>query len=158
IEAIERDVILPALHERQGSPSTSGRPLAPSPRFTESSLRSVSIPAELPIGLAIRAVRSSELAVRSPAFSNASHSSRQQRSSRLRPVPAMDSSSTGATSEPPRSRTTTLSLHALVSENTDLVYRALRRAGIDGAAADDAAQEVFMVVSRRIAVVESGKE
>ena len=39
-----------------------------------------------------------------------------------------------------------------------LVWRSLRRLGVHPAAVDDAAQEVFVVASRRLAAIEPGKE
>jgi RNA polymerase sigma-70 factor (ECF subfamily) len=48
--------------------------------------------------------------------------------------------------------------HALVHEHCAFVWRTLRRFGVEAANADDAAQEVFMVLSTKLADVEPGKE
>lgn len=53
---------------------------------------------------------------------------------------------------------TPLALEAVIAEHTDLVFRSLRRAGLDTASAEDGAQQVFMVAARKIASIESGKE
>jgi RNA polymerase sigma-70 factor (ECF subfamily) len=46
----------------------------------------------------------------------------------------------------------------LFQEQFDFVWRSLRRLGVPPALVDDAAQEVFMVASRRLAAIEAGKE
>ena len=47
---------------------------------------------------------------------------------------------------------------ALVGEHYDFVWRTLRRLGMGEADADDAAQQVFMVASRRVDAIRSGSE
>lgn len=49
-------------------------------------------------------------------------------------------------------------LSSLFHEHFELVWRALRRLGVPPASVDDVAQEVFVVVSRKLAVIEVGKE
>lgn len=49
-------------------------------------------------------------------------------------------------------------LRALFDAHFDFVWRSVRRLGVDAGAADDAAQEVFVVASRRLDDVEPGKE
>jgi RNA polymerase sigma-70 factor (ECF subfamily) len=46
----------------------------------------------------------------------------------------------------------------LFDEHFDFVWRSLRRLGVAPASVDDAAQEVFVVASRRLAAIEVGKE
>ena len=46
----------------------------------------------------------------------------------------------------------------LFEEHFDFVWRSLRRLGVAQGAVDDAAQEVFVVASRRLAAIEIGKE
>jgi RNA polymerase sigma-70 factor (ECF subfamily) len=55
---------------------------------------------------------------------------------------------------------TTHDIGSLVEEHTDFVFRSLRRAGLDVGAAEDAAQQVFLIASRRIALrkLAAGKE
>jgi RNA polymerase sigma-70 factor, ECF subfamily len=47
---------------------------------------------------------------------------------------------------------------AMFQEHFGFVWRQLRRLGVPPAAIDDAAQEVFMVAQRRLAIIELGKE
>jgi RNA polymerase sigma-70 factor (ECF subfamily) len=47
---------------------------------------------------------------------------------------------------------------ALVRDHFDFVWRSLRRQGLPAEAADDAAQQVFLIASRRIADIEVGAE
>lgn len=49
-------------------------------------------------------------------------------------------------------------LRLLVDDHFDLVWRSLRRFGVPEADTDDAAQEVFVVLSRRLNDVEAGAE
>jgi RNA polymerase sigma-70 factor (ECF subfamily) len=49
-------------------------------------------------------------------------------------------------------------LRAMVGEHFDAVWRALRRLGVVEASADDAAQEVFLVASRRLDEIVVGRE
>ena len=49
-------------------------------------------------------------------------------------------------------------LRRAFDENFAFVWRFLRRMGLSGADADDAAQQVFVVLSRRLSEVETGKE
>lgn len=53
---------------------------------------------------------------------------------------------------------TTLDLATLVVDQKDFVYRSLRRSGLDAAAAEDAAQQVFLIASRKLDVITIGKE
>lgn len=46
----------------------------------------------------------------------------------------------------------------MLRDHFDAVWKALRRLGVDEAAADDAAQEVFIVAARRLGEVEVGRE
>jgi RNA polymerase sigma-70 factor, ECF subfamily len=47
---------------------------------------------------------------------------------------------------------------ALVQTEVDFVWRLLRRVGLSRPDADDAAQQVFLVASRRLQVLQAGKE
>jgi RNA polymerase sigma-70 factor (ECF subfamily) len=47
---------------------------------------------------------------------------------------------------------------AIVDENFDAVWRALRRLGVVEASADDAAQQVFLVAARRLEEIVAGRE
>jgi RNA polymerase sigma-70 factor (ECF subfamily) len=49
-------------------------------------------------------------------------------------------------------------VHSMVNRYFETVWRALRRLGVPEAAADDAAQQVFLVASRRIDEIEEGGE
>jgi RNA polymerase sigma-70 factor (ECF subfamily) len=49
-------------------------------------------------------------------------------------------------------------LTALFHSHFDLVWRTVRRLGVPPEAIDDAAQEVFVIASRRLASIEPGKE
>lgn len=49
-------------------------------------------------------------------------------------------------------------LRELVDTNFDFIWRSLRRLGISPADADDGAQRVFVVASRRLAEIEPGRE
>jgi len=49
-------------------------------------------------------------------------------------------------------------LTEMFNEHFDFVWRSVRRLGVPDPAVDDAAQEVFVVASRRLAVIERGKE
>jgi RNA polymerase sigma-70 factor (ECF subfamily) len=49
-------------------------------------------------------------------------------------------------------------VHALFESHFDVVWRYLRRLGLSEADADDAAQQVFVVLARRIGDVERGRE
>src|SRR5262249_7220844 len=60
--------------------------------------------------------------------------------------------------EPVQEREDELRLRALVSEHFDLVWRTLRRLGVPVPDLDDAAQQVFLVVSRKLPMIEIGKE
>ncbi|MEJ7601707.1 MAG: sigma-70 family RNA polymerase sigma factor [Kofleriaceae bacterium] len=54
--------------------------------------------------------------------------------------------------------TTANRLATLFHDHFDLVWRTVRRLGVPPAAVDDAAQEVFVIVSRKLDVIEPGKE
>jgi RNA polymerase sigma-70 factor, ECF subfamily len=49
-------------------------------------------------------------------------------------------------------------LTELFHDHFDLVWRTVRRLGVPPEALDDAAQEVFVIASRRLAAIEPGKE
>jgi RNA polymerase sigma-70 factor (ECF subfamily) len=49
-------------------------------------------------------------------------------------------------------------LTTLFRDHFDLVWRTVRRLGVPPEALDDAAQEVFVIASRRLASIEAGKE
>jgi len=49
-------------------------------------------------------------------------------------------------------------LAAMFNEHFDFVWRAVRRLGVPPDGVDDAAQEVFVVASRRLAAIEVGRE
>ena len=49
-------------------------------------------------------------------------------------------------------------LRELFDLNLDFVWRSLRRLGVPATVVDDAAQEVFLVASRRLADIELGRE
>ncbi len=49
-------------------------------------------------------------------------------------------------------------LAAMFQAHYDFVWRSVRRLGVPPAAVDDAAQEVFVVASRKLATIEVGKE
>ena len=51
-----------------------------------------------------------------------------------------------------------IELATLFHAHFDLVWRTVRRLGVPPAAVDDAAQEVFVIASRKLAVIEPGKE
>jgi RNA polymerase sigma-70 factor (ECF subfamily) len=51
-----------------------------------------------------------------------------------------------------------LRLRAIFDAEFDFVWRALRRLGLDEGAADDAAQETFVVAARKLATIEVGRE
>jgi RNA polymerase sigma-70 factor, ECF subfamily len=51
-----------------------------------------------------------------------------------------------------------LTFEALAEENIDFVFRCLRRCGLDEATADDAVQQVFLVASTKLDVIQRGKE
>ena len=49
-------------------------------------------------------------------------------------------------------------LTALFHDHFDAIWRLVRRLGVPDGAIDDAAQEVFVVASRRLEIIEAGKE
>ena len=53
---------------------------------------------------------------------------------------------------------TMLNLSTIVVENTDFVFRSLRRAGLDVGTAEDGAQQVFLIVARKLDQIAAGKE
>ena len=53
---------------------------------------------------------------------------------------------------------TKLDLSTLVVENTDFVFRSLRRAGLDVGTAEDGAQQVFLIAARKLSQITAGKE
>jgi RNA polymerase sigma-70 factor (ECF subfamily) len=58
----------------------------------------------------------------------------------------------------PIARADSARLSAIFSAQYDFIWRSLRRLGIPEAAADDAAQEVFLVASRKLDRIEPGRE
>jgi RNA polymerase sigma-70 factor, ECF subfamily len=52
----------------------------------------------------------------------------------------------------------TARLRALVEEHFDFAWRSLRRLGVPEAAVDDATQQLFAVVARRLAGIDPGRE
>jgi RNA polymerase sigma-70 factor, ECF subfamily len=60
--------------------------------------------------------------------------------------------------DPVHAREDSSRLRALVNEHFDLVWRTLRRLGVPVSDLDDAAQQVFLVVSRKLSAIESGRE
>ena len=60
--------------------------------------------------------------------------------------------------DPAREREDDLRLRALLNEHFELVWRTLRRLGVPVSDLDDAAQQVFLVVRRKLSAIESGKE
>jgi RNA polymerase sigma-70 factor (ECF subfamily) len=58
----------------------------------------------------------------------------------------------------PPGTATTDDLRALVDAHLGFVWRSLRRLGLSPADADDAAQRVFLVASRKLSQIEAGKE
>ena len=53
---------------------------------------------------------------------------------------------------------TALDLSTLIVENTDFVFRSLRRSGLDVGSAEDAAQQVFLIAAKKLPQILSGKE
>lgn len=53
---------------------------------------------------------------------------------------------------------TALTFREIAESYVDFVFRSLRRAGLDHAAADDATQQVFLVVATKIGSIERGRE
>lgn len=49
-------------------------------------------------------------------------------------------------------------LRTMLEDNYDFIWRTLRRLGLDAAAADDAAQNVFVIASRKVAEIRPGGE
>lgn len=49
-------------------------------------------------------------------------------------------------------------LRSIFDAHYDFVWRLLRRLGLDGATAEDGAQQVFMVAARRLSDIEAGRE
>ena len=49
-------------------------------------------------------------------------------------------------------------LRAIFDAHYDFAWRLLRRLGLDGATADDGAQQVFMVAAKRLSDIDEGKE
>src|SRR3954469_11676826 len=60
--------------------------------------------------------------------------------------------------EPAREREDDLRLRDLLDEHFELVWRTLRRLGVPVSDLDDAVQQVFLVVRRKVSAIESGKE
>jgi RNA polymerase sigma-70 factor (ECF subfamily) len=58
----------------------------------------------------------------------------------------------------PAKHSAELGFRALVEENSEFVWRSLRRLGVRPADVDDAVQEVFVVAARRLADIASGRE
>jgi RNA polymerase sigma-70 factor (ECF subfamily) len=64
----------------------------------------------------------------------------------------------GTVPTPSEAHTRSFRLHAMVTAHFDFVWRSLRRMGLQAADADDAAQEVFCILDRRLDDVEPGCE
>jgi len=60
--------------------------------------------------------------------------------------------------DPAREREDDLRLRALLNEHFELVWRTLRLLGVPVSDLDDAAQQVFVVVRRKLSAIESSKE
>lgn len=74
-------------------------------------------------------------------------------------VPAIAGSSAGGADDSSSDvRSADQRLHAIVVEQYDFVWRSLRRLGVSPPETDDAAQQVFIVLARKLASVEEGKE
>lgn len=63
-----------------------------------------------------------------------------------------------ASTKAPRTDGATARLEELFADYFDFVWRSLRRFGLNDAAADDAAQQVFIVASRRLDDIRKGSE
>jgi RNA polymerase sigma-70 factor, ECF subfamily len=61
-------------------------------------------------------------------------------------------------SEAAPSDPTSVDVEGLLRDHFDFIWRLLRRLGLDEALADDAAQEVFLIASRRMDQISSGSE
>jgi RNA polymerase sigma-70 factor (ECF subfamily) len=61
-------------------------------------------------------------------------------------------------SEAAPSYPTSLDVEGLLRDHFDFIWRLLRRLGLDEALADDAAQEVFLIASRRMDRIDAGSE
>jgi RNA polymerase sigma-70 factor (ECF subfamily) len=83
-----------------------------------------------------------------PAESSSSQARLQSALTHARPTPNAE----------PASEHTTRRLAELLRDHYAQVWRMLRRLGVDEACADDAAQEVFIVLSRKLADVRPGSE
>lgn len=57
-----------------------------------------------------------------------------------------------------RARANELRLRGMFDAELDFVWRAVRRLGLDEGAADDAAQETFVIAARKIDTIEVGRE
>lgn len=86
--------------------------------------------------------------VDAPPAESSSHARLQSALTHARPAP---------NAEPAREHTTRR-LAELLRDHYAQVWRMLRRLGVDEACADDAAQEVFIVLSRKLADVRPGSE
>jgi len=63
-----------------------------------------------------------------------------------------------AVAQKPRTQAEDLRIAQAVNGHFELVWRSLRRFGVPEASADDAAQQVFLIFSQRLASVELGRE
>jgi RNA polymerase sigma-70 factor, ECF subfamily len=70
---------------------------------------------------------------------------------------ALDSSYVDASQEPKHAMIDDR-LRALVRRNYTSLWKLVRRCGVDAASADDAVQEIFVVVARRLDDIEEGSE
>lgn len=89
----------------------------------------------------------------STSEARASQSPRARVASGSTPVPVVGGANAGAKSVAPSDR-----LSLMFHEHYDFVWRSVRRLGVPTEAVDDAAQEVFVVASRKLAAIEPGKE
>lgn len=73
-------------------------------------------------------------------------------------VSALQLPKDGVATESPCSKTAEERLRAMFTEHFDFLWRSLRRWGLSEDSADDAAQQVFMVLSRKLDDVREGSE
>src|SRR5262245_57507465 len=72
--------------------------------------------------------------------------------------PSTESTVSRSAEPPSAERESGLRLRTLLNEHFDLGWRDLRRLGVPVPDLDDAAQQVFLVVSRKLSSIEPGKE
>ena len=74
------------------------------------------------------------------------------------PPPVETETLDGTAAQKPRTQAEDLRIAQAVNGYFELVWRSLRRFGVPEASADDAAQQVFLIFSQRLASVELGRE